>query len=179
VREVARHSDEAVVRGRIDGDGARAERRHERVGSTVALGLGRRERRQKPGGTLEQIGARPAGTARLGSADRMATHEARVVPCRRADGPLRRADIGDGAPAGSRLENVVHDGRQHRDRDGDESDLRLAQRLGERAGGLHGAALRGYLECGRVFVPARDLLDARPPRREARGGADEPGPDDG
>ena len=62
----------------------------------------------------------------------------------------------------------MHYSRQPRDGDGDESDVRIARSLGERAGRFHGAALRGYLERGGVLVPARDLLDARPPRREAR-----------
>ena len=69
VREVARQRDEPVVGARVDGDRRRAETGDEAVHEPVALGIGLGQRRQEPGGALEQVGARVLGAARLRSAD--------------------------------------------------------------------------------------------------------------
>ena len=78
----------------------------------------------------------------------------------------------------SGLEDALDDWPQGGDRDGDEHDLRAAQRRLERVGGLHGAALHGALERVRVLVPADRVaepgaLGGEPGRR-----ADEPRPYD-
>ena len=73
----------------------------------------------------------------------------------------------------------MHDLRKRRHGDRDERDLGLAEGLLERAGGLDGFPLGGDLERRAILVPAGDVRDAGPPGREARRGADEPGPDDG
>ncbi len=179
VGEVARHGDEAVVGVRVDRHGPRAECGHEGVGCAIPLGSRGRERRQEPGGALEEIRARTARPARLGAADRVPAHEARVRARRRADGGLRRADVGDRAVVRRRLEHLEHDRGKRGDRHRDERDLGVAQRLGQRARRVDGASLGRDLERRAVLVPADDVREARAPGGEADRGADEAGPDDG
>ena len=111
---MTRYRNEAVVCTWIDRNRTSAELRDESVHGAVALGLGRRERREEPRRAFEEIRARAPRTANLGAADRMPTHEPWVVSSSRADRRLRRANVGDRARGRSRLEDVLDDGRQPR-----------------------------------------------------------------
>ena len=92
----------SIATGRAPSDGDEA------VHASEPLRRGRRGRRQEPGRALEQLGRGTVGAARLGAADRMPADEARVVPGGGADGPLRRADVGDRAPLRRAVEHLAH-----------------------------------------------------------------------
>ena len=93
VREVARESDEPVVRARIHRDRKGAQRGDEPVQAPVALRVGLCDRRQEPGRTAEELPARMLRTVGLGSADRVTADEPRPFGDRCAHRALRRADV--------------------------------------------------------------------------------------
>src|SRR4029450_2004237 len=78
----------------------RAEPMHE----PVTLRLGGSERRQEPRRALEELCARVLRAPRLRSTDGVTADEAARAERGGADGNLRRADVGDRAAFGARLE---------------------------------------------------------------------------
>ena len=114
---------------RVDRDGPRPERRDEAVHEPVALGLGRRERRQEPGRAFEELRARMLGSARLRAADRMAADEPAGAEGGGADSNLGRADVRDRATLGARLEDGPHLGRELRHRGRDDREVGFGHRL--------------------------------------------------
>ena len=95
----------------------------EPVDEPEALGGGGRRGRQEPGRAVEEVGARPSRASRLGAADRVATDEPRVGTCGRADGLLRRADVGDRGSLRGKLEHAPNDLRQVADGCGDDDEV--------------------------------------------------------
>ena len=178
VRQVARDRDEAVVRVGGDRDRDRAERGDEAVEQLVPLGLGARDRGQKPGRALEQLGRRPLGAARLGAADRVAADEARLAGRRGDHGALGRADVRHGAAVRGGVEHRPDLRRQRGDRRRDDGQLGTGERGAEIGRGLDRAAFRRPGEVRLVRIPAGHVLDARPSGGEADGRADQAGADD-
>ena len=146
VRQVARHRNQAIMGIGIDGDGPGAELLDEHVHRAVTLGHRRSERGQKPGRAFEEIGTRASRATRLGTADRVAPNVARIVAGSGADRALGRADVGDRALVGRRVENLAHDRGQCGDGDRDERDVRSAKRPGERRRRLERAPSGCHLE---------------------------------
>ena len=182
VRQVARDRDEPVVRAGVDRD--RAARRATVTNPCTRaeqLRAGRRGRRQEPGRALEQLGGGALGAARLGAADRVPADEAGVAAGGGADRALRRADVGDRAL-------VRRDARAPRARRaGSSRDRRRDERRGRRrrrasasvAAGSTASRSAATREHVRVGIPAAHASDARAPRGERGGRADQARPDDG
>ena len=173
---MARQRDETIVRVGIDRDGDGTDRGHERVQRAVALRVGLRDRREEPRRAVEQLRARVLGPARLGAADRVASDETRIGARGAHDRALRRADVGD--RAARRLEHLCDRRGEPRDGSRDDRQLRVADRLRERAGSLDGAALDRARERRLVGVVAAHVLHSRAPGGESDGGADQAGADD-
>ena len=106
----------------------------------------------------------------------MARDEARVLD--RREWTLRRGDVGDHGVGARDLQHLLHDGRRGADRNRDDDDLRVADRLGERRRRLDRAACRRALEHGGVRVEATGAC-AGAAGGERDGRADEAGADDG
>ncbi len=178
VRHVTRDRDEPVVGARIDRDGPRPERGDEAVHRAQQLRPGARGRRQEPGRTLEELRIRTLWAARLGAADRMAADEAAVSSGGGADRALRRADVGDDAPARREREHLSDDVGQLRHGSGDEDEVGALHGGFERGDGLDRLLLAGDAEHVRIGIPAADGGSAAPCGK--RGGrADQSRPDDG
>ncbi len=175
VRQVAREREQAVVRARVDGDGGRAERGDETVQEPVALRVARRGRGQEPGRALEQLGARVLRAVRLGARNGMAADEAWALH-RRADGRLRRADVGDGAVR--RLERLLGESGNRGDRPRADGEIGAGDGLLDARGGLDRAALDRERERLGVRVEAGHPLGARARGGEPDRGADQPRAED-
>ena len=177
VRHVARHRDEAVVRVGVDRDGRGADRGREGVHGAVSVRIRVRDRREEPGGALEERCAGVIGAARFGAADRVAADEARRAVGGLDDGCLRGADVGHGR-VGGRGEHGGDGLRQLPDRRGDDDELGSPDRALQAVGRFERVAGRGAREHVGVGIPAGDVV-AAPPRSERDGGSHQPGSDDG
>ena len=124
VRQVAREREQPVVHAGVDGHGRGAERRHQAVQVAQARRLGLGQRREVPGGALEQLRARVLGAARLHAAERMTADEARAQGRghRRDDARLGRPDVGD-RRAGRELGQLGQHGRERRDRRAQDDEI--------------------------------------------------------
>ena len=166
------------MRAGIDGHGHRAKVADEAVDEPVSGGIAVRERREKPGRALEEIGRRVSGAARLRAADRVAADEPRRARRRLADRGLRRADVGHGAVVGARLQHGAHLRRQLSHRHGDHGELGAAERFAQsRLDLVDRAPLERELGRGLVLVEPGDRC-AGPLRGQPDRGADQPGADD-
>ncbi len=140
----------------------------------VARGLCLGERRQEPGRAVEELLAGVLGAPRLRAADRVTADEAARATSGLADGALGGADVGNGATVAARLERGARLRGKLRDRRGNDREVGLGDRRGERAGRLvHGATRNGGLERGRVRVEAGHTRSARSLRRERNRGPDQ------
>ena len=106
----------------------------------------------------------------------MARDEARILD--RRERALRRGDVGDDHVRARGVQHLPHDGRSSADRNRDDDELRVRDRLGERRRRLDRAARRRALEHAGVRVEAA-TAGARAAGGERDGRADEPGADDG
>ena len=174
MREVARQPDEPVVRVRPDRDRSRAERADEAVEQPQPLGRRRGRRSEEPRRAVEELRRGAAGPARLGAADRVAADEALVRRGRRADRPLRRADVGDRRSLGRMTEDISHGLGEVADRRRDEHEIGVGDRGGEVVGRLarRRAPLRARAPHRPDPSPSRSarLRDARPARPRRRSG---------
>ena len=168
MREVARQPDEPVVRVGPDRDRSRAERADEAVEQPQPLGRRRGRRSEEPRRAVEELRRGAAGPARLGAADRVAADEALVRRGRRADRPLRRADVGDRRSLGRMTEDISHGLGEVADRRRDEHEFGVGDRGGEVVGRLDGAARRCERERLTVRIPARHGRHACATRGQTR-----------
>ena len=130
----------------------RAERGDEALHELDALGGGRLGRGQEPRCRVEEVGRRARRAARGAAGDGMARDEARVAE--RGERPLRRGDVGDDDVRTGRLQHLLHDGRSLADRNRDDDELGVRDRLRERLRWLERAACGRALEHAGVGVEA-------------------------
>ncbi len=155
VRQVAGDRDETIVGIGADRDGTRAERRDEPVHEPKPVRLRRRGRREKPRGAVEEVCRRTLGPPRLGAADRVPADEAPVSARRgRGHGPLRRADVRDGAGFACPIEKRTD--RHARSPTGTAAISQLRVRDGRReiGRGLDRIPVRRDLERVRIGIPS-------------------------
>ena len=176
VRDVARQREEAVVGGGVRPNRARTERGDEALHERDALGRGCFGRSQEPGRLVEQVGRGARGAAGGSAGDGMARNEAGILD--RRERTLGRGDVGhhDAWPGG--VQHLPHDGRSRADRNRDDHELRVPDRLRERLRRLDRAARRRALEHAGVRVEAAGA-GARAAGGEGDRRADEAGADDG
>ena len=168
---MARDREQAVVLGRVEPHGARADRRHEALDEIDARVVRDGRRGEEPDGAVEEIGARASGPAGCAAREGMARDEARILDG--GEHALRRADVGDGR-LGCGGERVAHGGDDGADGHRDDDEVRAGDRVRERGRAVDG----GLAQHRRIGVPAAHAGDACPARRERDGGAEEPGADD-
>ena len=84
VREMARDREQAVVLGRVEPHGARADRRDEALDEIDARVVRDGRRGEEPDGAVEEIGARASGAAGCAACEGMACDEARILDGARA-----------------------------------------------------------------------------------------------
>ena len=143
--------EQPVVVAGVDRGRTRAEGDEQLVQPVVEHAGRVLTRGQVPGGGLEEVRACVLHPSRLRAGDRVAADEA-LVGDRRDNRALRRADVGDQAIGGRRLEGLGHELRQRADRCAGEARPRAFQGAGHRvrhrvdrpapAGGIEDARVR-------------------------------------
>ena len=128
---------------------------------------------------VEELRRGASRPARLGPADRVAADEALVRRGRRADRPLRRADVGDRRSLGRVTEDSSHGLGKVADRRRDEHEVGVGDGGGQVVGRLDGAAFRGERERLTVRIPSRHGPHACATGGQRGRGADQARADDG